>query len=89
MYKECIHVTMKQTVLSFRATPRTTEKIKELITKSNLSRSECLRIAVDTYVQDKGMHEFLKDAQEIKKKDWWEIEEFQRKTYLEEDDMFS
>lgn len=88
MYNECIHITMKQTVLSFRATPRTAERIKMFISQTRISRSECLRVAVDTYLQNKNIQDFLKDTQEIKQRDWYELEEFQRGRILDEEDMF-
>ena len=79
---------MKQTVLSFRASPRTAEQVKLFISQTRISRSECIRIAVDSYLQNKTVQDFMKDAQDTKQRDWYELEEFQRRSILDEDDMF-
>lgn len=88
MYRECIHVTMKQTVLSFRASPRTVSKLADMTSQTNVSRSETMRIAIDTYLEGCRVENFLDDYQSTKKRDWAELEEFQRGPLDPDTDMF-
>jgi len=79
---------MKQTVLSCRVSPRTVSRLNDMTSRTNVSRSEAMRVALDCYLKGKHLEEFILDFQSTKKRDWVELEQFQRGVQ-DPDDMFS